>query len=92
MNIFFCLSAGWILLICAFWIAISTLYFFMHPIDSHQNTTFCLKLTGSNIYFHLVSLWCYFWIDLCLNIFRNMLSSGFHHSVRQRALWKTDQS
>jgi hypothetical protein len=27
---------------------------------------------------------------LCLNIFRNMLSSGLQHSVRQRALWKTD--
>jgi len=39
----------------------------------------------------LVSLWCYFWIDFCLNIFRNMLSSGFQHSVRQRTLWKTDQ-
>jgi hypothetical protein len=62
------------------------LYFFMHPIDSHHNTTFFLKLTGSNI-----SLWCYFWIDFCLNIFRNMLSSGFQHNVRQRALWKTDQ-
>jgi hypothetical protein len=60
-------------------------YFFMHPIDSHHNTTFFLKLTGSNI-----SLWCYFWIDFCLNIFRNMLSSGLQHSVRQRALWKTD--
>jgi hypothetical protein len=67
------------------------LYFFMHLIDSHHNTTFCLKLTGSNIYFHLVSLWCYFLIDFCLNIFRNMLSSGFQHSVRQRVLWKTDQ-
>jgi hypothetical protein len=63
----------------------------MHPIDSHHNTTFCLKLTRSNIYFHFVSLWCYFWIDFCLNIFRNMLSSGFQHSVRQRALWKIDQ-
>jgi len=62
------------------------LYFFMHPIDSHYNTTFFLKLIGSNI-----SLWCYFWIDFCLNIFRNMLSSGFQHSVRQRALWKTDK-
>jgi hypothetical protein len=62
------------------------LYVFMHPIDSHHHTTFFLKLTGSNI-----SLWCYFWIDLCLNIFRNMLSGGFQHSVRQRALWKTDQ-
>jgi hypothetical protein len=39
----------------------------------------------------LVSVWCYFWIDFCLNIFRNMLSSGFQHSVKQRALWKTDQ-
>jgi hypothetical protein len=65
--------------------------FFMHPIDSHHNTTFCLKLTWSNIYFHLVSLWCYFWIDFCLNIFRNMLSNGFQHTVRQRTLWKTDQ-
>jgi hypothetical protein len=72
MNIFFCLYAGWILLICFFWIAISALYFFMHPIDSHHNTTFFLKLTWSNI-----SLWCYFWIDFCLNIFRNMLSDGF---------------
>jgi len=27
MNIFFCLYAGWILLICAFWIAISTFVF-----------------------------------------------------------------
>jgi hypothetical protein len=62
------------------------LYFFMHPIDSHHNTTFILKLTGSNI-----SLWYYFWIDFCLNIFRNMLSGGFQHSVRQRALWKTYQ-
>jgi hypothetical protein len=62
------------------------LYFFMHPIDSHHNTTFFLKLTGSNI-----SLWCYFWIDFCLNIFWNMLSSGFQHNVRYRALWKTDQ-
>lgn len=85
MNIFFCLYAGWILLICVFWIAISTLYFFMHPIDSHHNTTFFLKLTRSNR-----SLWCYFWIDFCLNIFRNMLSGGFQHSVKQRALWKTD--
>jgi hypothetical protein len=67
------------------------LYFFMHPIDSHYNTTFYLKLTWSNIYFHLVSLWCYFWIDFCLNIFWNMLSNGFQHSVRQRALWETDQ-
>jgi hypothetical protein len=67
------------------------MYFFMHPIDSHHNTAFCLKLTGSNIYFHLVSLWCCFWIDFYLNIFRNMLSSGFQHSVRQRALWKIDQ-
>jgi hypothetical protein len=58
----------------------------MHPIDSHHNATFFLKLTGSNI-----SLWCYFWIDFCLNIFRNMLSGGFQHSVRKRALWKTDQ-
>jgi hypothetical protein len=82
----FCLYVGWILLICVFWIAISTMYFFMHPIDSHHNTTFFLKLTRSNI-----SLWCYFWIDFCLNIFRNMLSGGFQHSVRQRALWKTDQ-
>jgi hypothetical protein len=63
----------------------------MHPIDSHHNTTFSLKLTWSNIYFHLVSLWCYFWIDLCLKIFKNMLSSGFQHSVRHRALWKTNQ-
>jgi hypothetical protein len=63
----------------------------MHPIDSHHNTTFYLKLTWSNIYFHLVSLWWYFWIDFCLNIFRNMLSSGFQHSVRQKALSKTDQ-
>jgi len=62
------------------------LYFFMHPIDSHHNTTLFLKLTGSNI-----SLWCYFWIDFYLNIFRNMLSGGFQHSVRQRALWKTNQ-
>jgi hypothetical protein len=98
------------------------LYFFMHPIDSHHNTTFFLKLTGSNI-----SSRCYFLIDFCLNIFisflclgallytscvlglrpsalfnefllikkknifRNMLSDGFQHSVRQRALWKTDQ-
>jgi len=61
-------------------------YFFMHPIDSHHNTTFFLKLTGFNI-----SLWCYFWIDFYLNIFRNMLSAGFQHSVRQRAFWKTDQ-
>jgi hypothetical protein len=30
-------------------------YFFMHPIYSHHNTTFFLKLTESNI-----SLWCYF--------------------------------
>jgi hypothetical protein len=58
----------------------------MHPIDSYHNTTFFLKLTWSNI-----SLWCYFWIDFCLNIFRNMLSSAFQHSVRQRALWETDQ-
>jgi hypothetical protein len=58
----------------------------MHPIDSHHNTTFFLKLTGSNI-----SFWCYFWIDFCLNIFRNMLSVGFQHSVRQRAFWKIDQ-
>jgi len=62
------------------------LFFFMHPIDSHHNTTFSSKLTGSNI-----SLWCYFWIDFCLNIFRNMLSGSFQHSVRQRALWKTYQ-
>jgi hypothetical protein len=62
------------------------LYYFMNPIDSHHNTTFFLKLTGSNI-----SMWCYFWIDFCLNIFRNMLSSGFQDSVRQRALWKIDQ-
>jgi hypothetical protein len=62
------------------------LYFFMHPIDTYHNTTLFLKLIGSNI-----SLWCYFWIDFCLNIFRNMLSSDFQHSVRQRALWKTDQ-
>jgi hypothetical protein len=27
MNIFVCLYAGWILLICAFWIAISTFVF-----------------------------------------------------------------
>jgi hypothetical protein len=58
----------------------------MHPIDSNHNTTFFLKLIGSNI-----SLWCYFLIDFYLNIFRNMLSSGFQHSVRQKALWKTDQ-
>jgi hypothetical protein len=51
----------------SFWIAISTLYFFKHPIDSHLNTTFFLKLTGSKI-----SLWCYFWIDFYLNIFRNV--------------------
>jgi hypothetical protein len=76
----------WILLICAFGLLYLLLYFFMHPIDSHYNTTFFLKLTGSNIF-----LWCYFWIDLCLNIFRNMLSGGFQHSVRQRILWKTDQ-
>jgi hypothetical protein len=62
------------------------LYFFIHPIDSHHNTTFFLKLTGSNI-----SLWCYFWIDFCLNIFKNMLSDGFQYSVRRRALWKIDQ-
>jgi hypothetical protein len=48
------------------------LYFFIHPIDSHHNTTFFFKLTGSNI-----SLCFYFWIDFCLNIFRNMLSGGF---------------
>jgi hypothetical protein len=48
---FFCLYAGWILLICVF-------------LDYY-------------IYF-CISLW-------------NMLSSGFQHSVRQRALWKTDQ-
>jgi hypothetical protein len=36
-------------------------YFFMHPIDNHHNTTFFLKLIGSNI-----SLWCYFMIDFCL--------------------------
>jgi len=29
--------------------------------------------------------------DFYLNIFRNMLSSGFEHSVKQKALWKTDQ-
>jgi hypothetical protein len=57
----------------------------MHPTNSHHNTTFFLKLTGSNI-----SLWCYFWIDFCLNIFRNMMSSSFQHSVKQRALCKTD--
>jgi hypothetical protein len=62
------------------------LYFFMHPIDSRHNTTFFFKLTESNI-----SLWCYLWIDFCLNIFRNMLSGGYQHSVRHRALWKTDQ-
>jgi hypothetical protein len=62
------------------------LYFFLHPIDSYHNTTLFLKLTGSNI-----SLWCYFWIDFCLNIFKNMLSNGFQHSVRHRALWKINQ-
>jgi hypothetical protein len=62
------------------------LYFLLHPINSHYNTTFFLKQTGSNI-----SLWCYFWIDFYLNIFRNMLSNSFQHSVRQRAIWKTDQ-
>jgi hypothetical protein len=62
------LSLCWMAItnLCLFGLLYLLLYFFMHPIDSHHNTTFFLKLTGSNI-----SLWCYFWIDFYLNIFRN---------------------
>jgi hypothetical protein len=78
MNIFFYLYSGWILLICvSFGLLYLLLYFFMHPIDSHHNTTLFMKLTGSNS-----SLWCHFWIDFCLNIFINMLSSGFQHKCQ----------
>jgi hypothetical protein len=58
-------------------------HLYKHVILSNQNEA-NYKLTN-------ISLWCYFWIDFCLNIFRNMLSSSFQHSVRQRALWKSDQ-
>jgi hypothetical protein len=47
-----------------------------HPIDSYHNTTFLLGLIGSNI-----SLWYYFWKNLCLNHFRNMSSSSSHHNI-----------
>jgi hypothetical protein len=76
---------GWYLYIYAIWIAIFAFVILGHPIDSRHNTTFFLELTGSNIF-----LWCYFWIDFCLNLFRNMSSSGSQHSVRQKALWKTN--
>jgi len=86
MNLFLSLCWMDITNLCLLDCYIYFFYFFMHPIDSHHNTTFFLKLTGSNI-----SLWCYFWIDFCLNIFRNMLSGSFQHSVRHKALWKIDQ-
>jgi hypothetical protein len=44
----------------AIWIAIFAFVILVNPIDSCYNTTFFMKLTGTNI-----SLWCYFWIDLC---------------------------
>jgi hypothetical protein len=81
MNIF--LSLCWMDIINLYLLDCYIYYciFFMHPIDSHHNTIFFLKLTGSNI-----SLWCYFWIDFCLNVFRNIITGGFQHSVKQRAL------
>jgi hypothetical protein len=65
MKILLCLCVGVI------WITIFAFVILGHPIDSCHNTTFFLGLTGSNI-----SLWCYFWKYLCLNLFRNTLSSS----------------
>jgi hypothetical protein len=64
--------------IYAIWIALFAFVIFRHPIDNCHNTTFFLELTGSNL-----SWWCYFWIYLCLNLFRNMSSSGSQQSDRQ---------
>jgi len=62
---------GWYWYIWVIWIAIFVCVILGHPIDSCHNTTFFMGLTRSNI-----SLWCYFWKYLCLNLFRNMLSSS----------------
>jgi hypothetical protein len=76
MKILFCLCVGLILIYLVIWIAIFTFVILEHPIDSCHNTTFFLGLTGSN-----VSLWCYFWKYLYLNLFRNMSSSSSQHNI-----------
>jgi len=65
------------------WIAIFAFVILEHPIDSCHNTTFFLRLTGSN-----VSLWCYFWKYFCLNLFGNMSSSSSQHNIWHRSFGK----
>jgi hypothetical protein len=57
---FFVYVLGGYLYICAIWIAIFAFLILANTIDNCYNITFFMDLTGTNI-----SLWCYFWIDLC---------------------------
>jgi hypothetical protein len=75
MKILLCLCVGLILIN---WIAIFIFVILGHSINSCHNTTFFLGLTKSNI-----SLRCYFWKYICLNLFRNMSSSSSQHNIWQ---------